>query len=135
MRLHVLDPLRPLLHLARRDLALPHALHDREALARVHSLLNQVHHDVVAAADRRLKRRGVRLDQHLRISLPHVRPVRESRDPDQVRESLRLRLEHHVHGEIRSELRNAERPEPAAHDLLRGDAERGGVLKQAHDLL
>ena len=60
--------------------------------------------------------------------------MRQTRDTDQVRERLRLRVQKHLDNEIGTELRHAKTSKRAAADVLRLDAERLGALEQRHDL-
>ena len=59
------------------------------------------------------------LDQCLRIAEPYVGSVRQTRDTDQVRERLRLRVQKHLDNEIGTELRHAKTPQRASADVLR----------------
>ncbi len=83
------------------------------------SLLDQIDHDIVTGTDGRLDRCLALLDQGLGVAQPHVRSVGQTGDPHQVRKILGLCIQEHLHGKIRSELRDAQGPQLAAADVLR----------------
>ena len=58
----------------------------------------------------------------------------KTRDTHKVRKILRLRINKHLHCEIRTKLRNAKRPKLTAADILRLDSQRVRTLEQTHDL-
>ena len=58
----------------------------------------------------------------------------KARNTHKVRKILRLRINKHLHCEIRTKLRNAKRPKLAPADVLRLDPQRVRTLEQTHDL-
>ena len=58
----------------------------------------------------------------------------KTRNTHKVRKILRLRINKHLHCEIRTKLRNAKRPKLAPADVLRLDPQRVRTLEQTHDL-
>ena len=58
----------------------------------------------------------------------------KTRNTHKVRKILRLRINKHLHCEIRTKLRNAKRPKLAPADVLRLDSQRVRTLEQTHDL-
>ena len=58
----------------------------------------------------------------------------KTRNTHKVRKILRLRINKHLHCEIRTKLRNAKCPKLTAADILRLDPQRVRTLEQAHDL-
>ena len=55
-------------------------------------------------------------------------------NPDQVGKALGLRIQKHLNDKFRSKLRDSQRSQWAAVDLIRRDAKRRRILEQAHDL-
>ncbi len=95
--------------------------------------MDEIHHNIVARTYSGGNRRFAFLDQRLRVAEPHVRAVGKPGYPDQIGKFLRLGVNNHLHGKIRTKLRDAERPKGAAADVLRRNAERFGIFKQRHD--
>ncbi len=114
--------------------AFANRFHDREGQALVQPHLNQIHHDIVAAADGGLNRGLAAQNQILGVAHPHVGAVGQTGDPHQIGKILRFGVDQHLHGEIRAELRHPQRPQPAAADVLRTDPQGRRILKQRHDL-
>ena len=102
MFLHLRLPLRF------QTLTFSHALHDRKGLLTLQALLDQITHDIVSRTDGRGNRRLSFLDQRLRIAQPYVRTVGQTGNPDQIRKALRFRVHKHLHGKLRTELRNTQ---------------------------
>ena len=101
--------------------SLTDALHDRKRQGALHPFVDQVDHDIITGTDRRGNGGLARLHQFLGVAQPHVGPVGQTGDPDQVREGLWLCILHHLDNEVRPELRDAETPQFTAADVLRLD--------------
>ena len=71
--LHGLHP--AVLKSALLDLALTDGLHDIERRQRLHALIHQIKHDVIAASNRRINGGGTGDDQIPGIAQPHVGAV------------------------------------------------------------
>ena len=127
---HVLFKLRPLLTFPLCHRAFSDSLHDRKGLLAVHSLVDQVGHDIVTGTDRRGDRRFPGADQFLRIVEPYICPVRQARDTDQVRQGLRFRIYHHLNNEVRSELRDPKTANRTSPDIIRRDTKGRRVMEQ-----
>ena len=125
---HLLFPLRL------QSLALTDRLHDRKRKTFLKSLLDQIDHDIITRTDRSLNRCLALLDERLGIPQPYIRTMGQTRDTHKVRKILRLRVNQHLHREIRTELRNPERTKLTPADILRLDPQRIRALEQTHDL-
>ena len=121
-REHVLDPLAgfdvPVRHLMlphlalllrSETLALAHRLHDLEGMLGLHAPVDEVQHDVVTGADRGSELAEALADKILGIVQPDIGPVGETRDTNELRESLWLCIPEHAHDETGAEFRDAER--------------------------
>ena len=132
---HHILPAAPFIAFSGGHFALPDIFHDTEGIPRREPHMHQIYHDIVTAADGRGQLAGACLDQILGISQPHIRTVGQSGDPYQIREILRIRIDHHLHGEVRSELRDSQGPEGCAIDILRRDPQRLRSVEEGHYLL
>ena len=75
--------------------ALTHGLHDLERALFGHPALNQIQHDIVAAADGLGDGRGLGKNQVAGVSQPHIGAMREARKADERVKFCRLRLLQH----------------------------------------
>ena len=91
------------------DLALTHGLHRLEGQRGLHPLLDQIDHDVVAAADGLVDIGHAVYDQIMDVARPHVGAVGKAGEPHQRIKGAGLGIDEHLAGEGRSELRHADR--------------------------
>ena len=107
MLAHLLhNALRPRLALV--DRALSDGLHEFEGTLLRQTALDEIEHDIVAAADGLIDRGRAAQDQVLRVAEPDVRAVGESGKADERVELCRLGVHEHPAGEARAEFRNAD---------------------------
>ena len=126
---HVFFPHR-LFPLRFQPLSFPYTFHDRKRKRTLHPLIDQIDHNIISGTDRCGNRCLSGFDQLLRIAQPHIGSVRQSGNPDQIRERLRICLLHHLDNEIRSELRDSKTSKRASADVFRFDPERARVVEQ-----
>ena len=125
---HDLDPL------VFKSFSLAHALHDRKRLAALHTLVDQIGHDIVAGTDRRGDRSFSLLDQHLGVAQPHICPVGQPGDPDQIGKTGGLGIQEHLDHELRPKLRDAQSSQRTPADILRRDPQGLRTGKQGHHI-
>ena len=118
-----------------QSLSLSYTLHNRKGQTGLHALMNQVQHNIVPGTDSRGNGGLAFLNKALGVVQPHIGTMGQSRDPDQVREGLRLGVAHHLDYEVGAELGNAKASQGAAVDILRLDSQSLCILKQRHDVL
>ena len=107
MLAHLLhNALRPRLALV--DRALSDGLHEFEGTLLRQTALDEIEHDIVAAADGLIDRGRAAQDQVLRVAEPNIRAVGEAGKADERIELRRLGVHEHPAGEDRAEFRNAD---------------------------
>ena len=97
--------------------------------------MDQIDHDIVTGTDRGGDGRLSFLDQHLGVSQPHVGSMGQSGDTNQIGEIFRFRIDQHLHGEIRTELRHAQTAQFTSADILRFDPQSFCSRKKRHHVL
>ena len=115
--------------------SLSHALHDRKGKGTLHPFVDQVDHDIISCTDRGRNSRLTGLYQLLRVAEPHVRPVGQSGDTDQVRKSLGLCIFHHLDNKVCPELRDAKAAQLTAVDILRLDPQYVRAVEELDHLI
>ena len=115
--------LHGILHLRCKSFAFSNRLHGLKRKGLVHSLGNQVGHDVVTGTDRRGQNRFSFLDQGLGVAKPHIRAVGQTGNTDQFRHGRRPCVIEHADDELSAKLRDTQRADIDASVLLCCDSQ------------
>ena len=129
MFLHGGDPL------VTKALSLTDAFHNGKRKTTLHTLADEIDHNVISGTDCSGNGCLSFLDQGLGISQPHVCTVGKSGNTYQVGKIFRLGIHKHLHGEISTKLRNSQAAKLAAANILRLNSKSFGAGKQRHDRL
>ena len=117
-----------------REFSLSYQLHYLKAHTRIHPHAYEIDHDVVTGTDGRIYGTGALAYKLLGISQPDVGAVGKPGYAHKVRHIMRLRLQKHLHGKIRSELRHSHGPAGRSSYIVRGYPKRLSIGKQRHYL-
>ena len=113
MFLHGCDPF------ITKTFSLTDTLHDGKCQTTLHSLANEIDHNIISGTDCCRNGSLSFFDQSLGISQPHVSTMGKSGNTDQIRKRFRLGSHKHLHGKISTKLWNSQTAKLAAADILR----------------
>ena len=112
-----------LFHFRFQSATFPDAFHGRKRQLGFHTLVDQIVHDIVTAADAFAQRCGSGSDDLLRVAKPYVRSVAQAGNAQQFLHCMRLGLFQHAPDKSRTELRHAV-GSGIAQDFLRRHTQR-----------
>ena len=101
-----------------QSLSLTDTLHNGKCKTALHSHADKVDHNIISRTDCCRNRCLTFFDQCLCVAEPHVRTMGQTCYSDKIREILRLCINKHLHGKIRTEFRNSKTSQFTSSDIL-----------------